>query len=135
MPKIEVLGQIDGPVAGYATVLTRVHVAPGEQVPRHTHPGVELTYVLEGEGIVRVDGFPDKLVKAGELLSGASEHTPRRPDCAFGSTCRGELCGRKGQAADRLAVKQLRQPRTDSRSACREGIRCGVLAKPPHFLV
>lgn len=66
MPKIEVLGQIDGPVAGYATVLTRVHVAPGEQVPRHTHPGVESTYVLEGEGIVRVDGFPDKLVKAGD---------------------------------------------------------------------
>ena len=68
MPKVEVLGQIDGPVAGYVTVLTRVHVALGEQVPRHTHPGVESTYVLEGEGILRVDGLSDQLVKAGDLF-------------------------------------------------------------------
>ena len=66
MPKVEVLGEMAGPVAGYVTMLTRVHVNPGEQVPRHTHPGIESTYVLEGAGIVRVDGLPDKLVKAGD---------------------------------------------------------------------
>jgi quercetin dioxygenase-like cupin family protein len=63
MPQVEMLGQTDGPIEGYVTVLTRVHVAPGEQVARHTHPGVESTYFLEGEGVVMADGFPDKPCK------------------------------------------------------------------------
>jgi quercetin dioxygenase-like cupin family protein len=66
MPKIEMLGQIDGPIEGYVTVLARIHVEAGEQVARHTHPGVESTYFLEGEGVVMADGFPDKPCKAGD---------------------------------------------------------------------
>jgi quercetin dioxygenase-like cupin family protein len=73
MPKIEVLGQIDGPAEGYVTVLTRVHILPGEQVTRHTHPGVESTYVLEGEGIVMADGCPDKRCRAGDWFQLAPE--------------------------------------------------------------
>ena len=68
MPKVEVLKQIDGPVAGYVTVLTRVHIAAGEQVSRHTHPGVESTYVLEGEGIVSRQGYPDRPLKVGDAF-------------------------------------------------------------------
>lgn len=35
-------------------------------VGRHTHPGVEDTYVMEGEGILKVAGQPDRTVKAGD---------------------------------------------------------------------
>ncbi len=32
---------------------------------RHTHPGIEPSYVLEGEGVIKIDGRPDQYVKAG----------------------------------------------------------------------
>lgn len=66
MPNIEVLGQLDGPAEGYVTLLTRVHILPGEQVARHTHPGVESTYILEGDGVVVADGFADRPCAAGD---------------------------------------------------------------------
>jgi methyl-accepting chemotaxis protein len=40
---------MDGPVPGYVTIVTEVEVEPGVMVPRHTHPGIESGYVLEGE--------------------------------------------------------------------------------------
>jgi quercetin dioxygenase-like cupin family protein len=66
MPKIDVLGRMDGPTEGYVKVITKLHIFPGEQVARHTHPGVESTYFLEGEGVVMADGFPDKPCKPGD---------------------------------------------------------------------
>ena len=39
-------------------VLVTVEVFPGETEPRHTHPGDEFVYLLEGEGTVLVDGEP-----------------------------------------------------------------------------
>ncbi len=41
----------------HAVVVT-VELFPGETEPRHTHPGDEFIYLLEGEGIVLVDGEP-----------------------------------------------------------------------------
>jgi quercetin dioxygenase-like cupin family protein len=35
---------------------------------RHTHPGIETTYVLEGELILKIDGQPDQHLKAGDPL-------------------------------------------------------------------
>jgi quercetin dioxygenase-like cupin family protein len=34
--------------------------------PRHTHPGLEMTYVLEGEFDLKVDGRPDQPLKPGD---------------------------------------------------------------------
>jgi quercetin dioxygenase-like cupin family protein len=33
---------------------------------RHTHPGIENIYILEGELIAKVDGKPDRTMKAGD---------------------------------------------------------------------
>ena len=66
MADVEVLGKIDGPTEGYVTVIVRACATAGELVPRHTHPGIESTYILEGEETVMIDGFPDRLCKAGD---------------------------------------------------------------------
>jgi quercetin dioxygenase-like cupin family protein len=49
----------------HVTVLVVTEIAPGAVVARHTHPGVESTYVLEGEIDLAVEGQPDKRIKAG----------------------------------------------------------------------
>lgn len=35
---------------------------------RHTHPGIQTAYVLEGEGVSEIDGRPDRPVKAGDAI-------------------------------------------------------------------
>jgi hypothetical protein len=34
--------------------------------PRHTHPGLEITYILEGDAKLMVDGRPDQALKPGD---------------------------------------------------------------------
>jgi mannose-6-phosphate isomerase-like protein (cupin superfamily) len=58
------LQTVDFP-AGYNVVSVIAQVADG-CAGRHTHPGVESTYVMEGEAIIKVEGQPDRTVKAGE---------------------------------------------------------------------
>ena len=57
----EVEGLLEVPLTGvpgrHAVVVT-VEVSPGATEPRHTHPGDEFIYLLEGEGAVLVDGEP-----------------------------------------------------------------------------
>lgn len=38
---------------------------PGAGVPFHRHPGTELLYVLEGEGVMHIDGATSRELKAG----------------------------------------------------------------------
>ena len=40
--------------------------APGASSGRHTHPGPETGYVIDGEFTLLVDGQPAKLLKAGD---------------------------------------------------------------------
>jgi quercetin dioxygenase-like cupin family protein len=47
-------------------VQARAEFAPGVAAGRHTHPGEELGYVLEGELLLEIDGQPPRTVKAGE---------------------------------------------------------------------
>src|SRR5689334_9483726 len=44
----KVLSKTDGPMAGYETLLVEAEIDAGVTVGRHTHPGVESAYVLEG---------------------------------------------------------------------------------------
>lgn len=60
------VGKADVSVPGREAVIARVEVAPGAKAGRHTHPGDEISYVMEGEATLLVDGQPPKLVKAGE---------------------------------------------------------------------
>lgn len=49
-------------------VVARVEVMPGTVAGRHMHPGDEISYVLEGEGEVLIDGEPSRKVKAGDAF-------------------------------------------------------------------
>lgn len=60
------VGRADVSVPGREAVVARVEVAPGGKAGRHTHPGDEISYVLEGEATLLVDGQPPRIVKAGE---------------------------------------------------------------------
>ena len=46
----------------------RVELAPGVSFPKHTHPGEEIIYVLEGTWEYTVEGKPPVTLKAGEVL-------------------------------------------------------------------
>jgi quercetin dioxygenase-like cupin family protein len=50
----------------WVTQTMLVEIAAGGMAPRHTHPGIEVTYVMEGEGDLLVDGQPDRHLKAGD---------------------------------------------------------------------
>ena len=60
------VGKGDVSVPGREAVVARVEVAPGAKAGRHTHPGDEISYVMEGEATLLIDGQPPKQVKAGE---------------------------------------------------------------------
>lgn len=51
------------------TVLVRTVVAHGAEVAPHTHPGVEMAYVAEGEALVKITGRPDQTLRAGGSFS------------------------------------------------------------------
>jgi quercetin dioxygenase-like cupin family protein len=50
----------------YETVLVSIDLDAGATIPRHTHPGVESAYVLEGELELSVKGQPTRKLKAGD---------------------------------------------------------------------
>jgi quercetin dioxygenase-like cupin family protein len=52
---------------GREVIQVRVDFAPGSAFPRHTHPGEEIIYVIEGSLEYEIDGKPVK-VKAGDVL-------------------------------------------------------------------
>jgi quercetin dioxygenase-like cupin family protein len=62
----EMVGKADVSVPGREAVVARVQVAPGSRAGRHTHPGDEISYLVEGEVELLVDGQPPRTVKAGE---------------------------------------------------------------------
>jgi len=53
---------------GYKTVMVIAELDPGQCTGRHTHPGVESAFVLEGKAVAKVDGKPDLNVAAGQPL-------------------------------------------------------------------
>jgi quercetin dioxygenase-like cupin family protein len=55
-------------VPGRHAVVARAEFIPGGQAGRHTHPGEELGYVVEGTLELVIDGQPPKTVKAGEVF-------------------------------------------------------------------
>ena len=61
-----VVGKGDVSVPGREAVVARVEIAGGARAGRHTPPGDEVTYVVEGDLELMVDGQPMRVVKAGE---------------------------------------------------------------------
>ena len=53
---------------GREVVQVRVDIAPGVAFGRHSHPGEEIVYVIEGTLESEVEGRPPVTLKAGEVL-------------------------------------------------------------------
>jgi quercetin dioxygenase-like cupin family protein len=61
-----VIQKADVSVPGREAVVARVELDAGVAAGRHSHPGDEISYVMEGEGELRIDGEDPRRVKAGE---------------------------------------------------------------------
>jgi len=66
VPKRTILQQTDAPGSNYTVVLALTEIDPNMTAARHTHPGVEISYMLAGEADFVIDGVGTKHVKAGD---------------------------------------------------------------------
>jgi quercetin dioxygenase-like cupin family protein len=61
-----IVTKADVSVPGREAVVARVEIAPGGIAGWHTHPGDEVSYVMDGEATLMIAGQPPRKVKAGE---------------------------------------------------------------------
>ena len=64
----KILSQTDGPAPGYVTVLVEATIEPGVAVGRHTHPGIESAYVMEGGFELPIQGQATRMIKKGDAV-------------------------------------------------------------------
>ena len=64
--KRTVLQKFDVPPGERETVTAFIEIPANTDVARHTHPGPEVDYVVEGDLVLNIDGQPPKPYKAGE---------------------------------------------------------------------
>ena len=72
---------------GREAIQVRVDIKPGVAFPKHSHPGEEIIYVLEGTLEYQIEDKPPVTLKAGDVLfipAGAA-HSARNPGTVTGS--------------------------------------------------
>ena len=72
---------------GREAIQVRVDLAPGVAFGKHTHPGEEIIYVLEGQLEYQVGDQPPVTLKAGDVLfiPANTPHSARNPGSVTGS--------------------------------------------------
>jgi quercetin dioxygenase-like cupin family protein len=72
---------------GREAIQVRVDLAPGVAFGKHTHPGEEVIYVLEGQLEYQVEDKPPVTLKAGDVLfiPAGTVHSARNPGNVKGS--------------------------------------------------
>lgn len=55
-------------MAGKEGSIILAEIAPGEETGKHSHPAHEFAYVLEGDGILEVEGTPSVPLKPGTAI-------------------------------------------------------------------
>jgi quercetin dioxygenase-like cupin family protein len=60
------LQKFDVPGTNYETVIGMAEIVPNVNIGKHTHPGPESGFMLEGDMTLLVDGQPPLEVKAGQ---------------------------------------------------------------------
>jgi quercetin dioxygenase-like cupin family protein len=63
------LQQHDLSVPGHEVVQQRVEIGPEAPLVKHTHPGEEIIYILEGSLEYQVEGQPTRTCNAGDALT------------------------------------------------------------------
>lgn len=66
--KRTVLSQRASTIPGFDGVVVKAELAPNGDAPRHTHPGEEYGYVLEGEVTFEIQGQAPIQLKAGDAF-------------------------------------------------------------------
>jgi quercetin dioxygenase-like cupin family protein len=56
-------------VPGREVIQSRVDIGPEAPLVKHTHPGEEIIYILEGSLEYQIEGQPPKTFNAGEALT------------------------------------------------------------------
>lgn len=64
--KRTIITRMDTPMEGYEAVNVRVDLDAGALIARHTHPGIESSYVVDGGLELSVDGEGTRTFKAGD---------------------------------------------------------------------
>lgn len=74
--KRNVVKTADVSVPGREAVIANVEITPGGSAGRHTHPGDEISYVLEGEGEILMEGRAPLKIKPGDgfVVPGGTKH-------------------------------------------------------------
>jgi quercetin dioxygenase-like cupin family protein len=63
-----VLQKQDISVANHEAISARGEFQPGGSIGKHTHPGEEVGYILEGQVVMEVEGKPALTLKAGDVF-------------------------------------------------------------------
>jgi len=64
----KILSQADGPTPGYVTLIVDIEIEAGVTIGRHTHPGIESAYILEGGFDLPIEGQPTRAYKPGDAI-------------------------------------------------------------------
>lgn len=66
-------------VPGREVNVASVTISPGGSAGRHTHPGEEISYILDGEGEILVEGKEPLKLKAGQafVIPNGARHDAR----------------------------------------------------------
>src|SRR5271170_3131092 len=67
-PKFTELQRREIPGTGLEGVTTVAEIPPGATSARHSHPGEDFGYLIEGTIVLMVDGKPPVTVRAGETF-------------------------------------------------------------------
>ena len=76
--KRTVLQQVDISAPGREVVTAMVEFQPGGSPGRHTHPGEEVGYVVEGSILLEQEGKPSATLKAGQRAGANYEYTVQK---------------------------------------------------------
>ena len=74
-----VLQKKDLSIPGHEAIVARVEIDPGGSSGRHTHPGEEISYMLDGQADILVEGQAPLHVKAGDsfVIPAGAKHEAR----------------------------------------------------------
>jgi quercetin dioxygenase-like cupin family protein len=67
--KRTILQRADVPGTNLEIIYATVEIAPGFKAGRHSHPGVVVAHVVEGDFWLHFDGQPEQVLRAGESLA------------------------------------------------------------------
>ena len=107
-------------VPGREVIQVLVEFAPGVSFPRHSHPGEEIVYVVEGSLEYQLDGKPPVTLKAGEVLfipDGASPRGQERGQRQRGGARHVHRGERESRSLRQPSERPARRPQSRHRKA------------------